>query len=45
MDSETFRLDDMVMHTTKLYVPKGSSDKYKESDWAIYFNDIIEMGK
>lgn len=45
MDSETFRLDDMVMHTTKLYVPKGSLDVYKESDWATYFNDIIELEK
>lgn len=29
--------------TAKLYVPKGSLTAYQESDWATFFNNIIEM--
>lgn len=38
-----FSKDDEKVSTAKLYVPKGSLTAYQESDWAIYFGNIIEM--
>lgn len=30
-------------NTAKLYVPMGSSDAYRKSDWGKYFSNIIEI--
>ena len=41
LDYEVFEYGDIAGGRT-LYVPKGSQKSYEESDWAIYFDKIIE---
>lgn len=39
----TFTTSYIDKNTAKLYVPKGSLTAYQESDWATYFDNIIEL--
>ena len=41
LDFEVFKCDSIISVRT-LYVPKGTQKAYEESDWATYFDKIIE---
>ena len=32
-----------TINNSKLYVPKGCKTLYEDSNWAVYFYDILEM--